>query len=364
MIREKISKIRTIVIKSNTNIEKAITKLNFQEIKFLIVVSSKKLEGTLTDSDLRRKGVFKNKKDTVKQVYNPKPKFVYFNKNTNTNCQKIFEKFNFIDAIPIVNSKKEVIEIAFRRFYQKKENVFLNNKDNSKIDVLILAGGLGARIKEITVKTPKPLISFKNEPYLVKLIKKINQYNFNNIFVSLCYMKNFFQNVLKKNFPEEIKFKKISFILEKTPLGTAGCIKNIKSKKNNNILILNSDVIFNLNLQYLIDDHNYNKSFITIAVKPYSVKIPFGIVDIDKRGVKSLQEKPTKTYFISVGIYVVNQEVKKLIKKNERIDMPNLIMRAKKRGLKINYFLMNEDALDFGTYENLSIAKEKFENFF
>ena len=177
-------------------------------------------------------------------------------------------------------------------------------------------------------------------------------------------MKNFFKDVLKKNFSKEIKKKKISFIIEKTPLGTAGCIKDIKSKKNNNILILNSDVIFNLNLQYLIDDHNYNKNFITIAVKPYSVKIPFGIVNIDHKGVKNLEEKPTKTYFISVGIYVVNQAVQKLIKKNEQIDMPDLIIRAKKRGLKINYFLMNEDALDFGTYENLSIAKEKFENFF
>ena len=62
MIREKISKIKNITINSNTNIEKAITKLNSQEIKFLVVINAKKLEGTLTDSDLRRKGIFKKKK--------------------------------------------------------------------------------------------------------------------------------------------------------------------------------------------------------------------------------------------------------------------------------------------------------------
>ena len=337
MIIEKISKNRSIVIKSNTNIEKVITKLNSQEIKFLLVVHAQKLEGTLTDSDLRRKGVFKKKNDTIKSIYNPKPKYVFLNKNTNSNCKKIFDKFSFIDAIPIINAKREVLQIAFRKYYKKEEeHVFLNRKDNSKVDVLILAGGLGSRLKEITVKTPKPLIQFKNEPYLVKLIKKVKQYNISNTYISLCYMKNFFKDVLKKNFPKEIKKNKISFIIENTPLGTAGCIKKIKSTKNKDILILNSDVIFNLNLQYLLDDHNYNKSFITIAVKPYSIKIPFGIVDIDNKGVRSLQEKPTKTYFISVGIYVVNQAVKKLIKKNERIDMPQLIMRAKKKGLKIN----------------------------
>tara|TARA_Y100001958_G_C21200979_1_gene527640 strand:- start:366 stop:1448 length:1083 start_codon:yes stop_codon:yes gene_type:complete len=357
---KKVFDSKNLLVNSNLQIDKAIEKLNNSQANCLLVTKAGKLEGTLTDSDLRRKGFFKKRNDTIRSIFNPKPKYVFFDNYKNFNCQKIFNNFSYIDVIPIVNKKMEIKELAFR---DPLESNIKKSKNNSKINVLILAGGLGTRLKEITSKIPKPLIPFKREPYLVKLINKIEKYNFNKIYISLFYMKDYFKNILKKNLSNKISKNKIIYILENKPLGTAGSIKKIKSN-DQNMLILNSDVIFNLNLQLLIDDHIYNKSFITIAVKPYIVKIPFGVISIDKKGIKNFKEKPTKTYFISVGIYVVNGKIKKLIKTNESVDMPQLIIRAKKRGFKVNYFLMNEDALDFGTYENLNIAKEKFEDFF
>ena len=97
--------------------------------------------------------------------------------------------------------------------------------------------------------------------------------------------------------------------------------------------------------------HNSNKSDFTISLKDKSFQIPFASVTVKKNKIFNIEEKPKRNYFFNAGIYMLNQKVINLIKKDEKIDMPDLIKRALKRNYRVLPFYMFEKWLDYGTIE-------------
>ena len=96
--------------------------------------------------------------------------------------------------------------------------------------------------------------------------------------------------------------------------------------------------------------HNSNKSDFTVSVKDRSFEIPFATIDIRKNKIKNLEEKPKKHYFFNAGIYMMNQNlIKKLILKNEKIDMTDLIKRSLRKKYKLMPFYHHEKWIDYGT---------------
>ena len=139
-----------------------------------------------------------------------------------------------------------------------------------KIDLVILAGGKGSRIKKFLQNKPKPMMKFNNIYFLQYLINNFSKYPFNKIYI-LTGFKNklIFQNFHNKSF----NFIKIECIKEKYLMGTGGALYNLKQKKINDFVLTNGDTIFNIDLKDFLENINQNKlGHLALVKKNESIK--------------------------------------------------------------------------------------------
>jgi dTDP-glucose pyrophosphorylase len=351
------NKVREFTLEENQNIFSAAKKINKNGKRFLAITNKKgKFLGTLTDADIRRGLVKGIKKETiVRSIFHRNAKFIFFDqKYYNNFFLKFFKKYKSIDALPILNKNYLIEDIVFRdEILQKKK----------KLDCLILAGGFGKRLSPITKSIAKPLIKFNQKPYICSLIEKIKNANVDKIYISVFFKSNQVKTIIKKFFPTDLKSGKVKIIFENKPLGTIGSLKKIKNT-NNSILVLNSDVIFNVNIDNFLHLHDKNKNSITVVTSDYNLEIPFGVIINRGNLMKEIIEKPNYNFLINCGIYIIDSKIKKLIKNNEKVNMDELLKRALKRQKKIGLYPLTEDILDYGSHKNLKIAKKNFNKLF
>ena len=147
-------------------------------------------------------------------------------------------------------------------------------------------------------------------------------------------------------------------------MGTAGCLK-LLTKEIKNLLIINSDIIFNFDLNILLKFHYRMKNFLTVACQQIETKIPFGVIKNNKFQIKKINEKPSFNYLINSGIYLTNSKIKNFLNRGiQSLDMPDLINKLIHKKEKVGLFPLKENIIDFGTQENLEIAKKDFKKYF
>ena len=272
---------------------------------------------------------------------NQNPSFVYQGYEKKA-LNKIKNKIRYL---PVLNKKNKIIKILDLQYLKNLKH------ENS---VIIFAGGVGKRLRPFTKKIPKPMLKIANRPNLEILIEKIYKQGFKNINLSLRYKHNYIINKIKK-------FKDINYNIEQKPLGTAGGLSVMKFNNKLPVIAINADLITNLDLNNLLNYHNSTKSDFTISVKKRIFTVPFATVNIKNNKITTIEEKPSKDYFFNAGIYVLDQKIIKMLKKNQKIDMPDLIHKSIKKGLKINAFYMYEDWVDYGSKETFLNLRKKNE---
>ncbi|MDC3167030.1 sugar phosphate nucleotidyltransferase [Candidatus Pelagibacter sp.] len=342
---KKISKnnrLKNIILKKNNTIFDAVKKLNETNFQVCLVVDKNmKLLGTVTDGDVRRAIIKKiDFKTQVSDIMNKKP--VVVNNNFNMNFAKEMMKKKSVLQLPIINKKKEVIDLII----WKDDKNFLNNK------VIIMAGGLGKRMRPITTKLPKPMIKFKNKPILEHIINKLRSQGFKDITISIRYLGKKIKNYFKTG---ESFGVNIEYLNEKKALGTAGSLSLINSKNLKDVtVIINADTIFDLNLIDIINFHKKKKSLMTMALRQEFLKSSHGIIKSKGFIFDKIEEKPIITTYVNAGIYVLEKKIFKYIKENTYLDMPELFNKLKKKyDKKIFLFPIYEKYKELGTLKDL-----------
>ena len=172
-------------------------------------------------------------------------------------------------------------------------------------------------------------------------------------------MKKKIFNHIKKNRYTNLK---IVFLNEKKPLGTAGPLKFLQNMKEKNYIITNGDVFTGLNFLEVLKKHIHQKNYITVCTKEKIDQIKYGVVKFKNKRVMSINEKPLNKYHINAGIYVVNKNIFRLIKPNQKIDMPELIKKVLNYKKKIGFHIIKEFWIDIGNKNDLSVAKNIYRN--
>ena len=322
--------------------------LSGQQIAF-VIDSQKTLLGVITDGDIRRFLLNGNKLDSkcvgcMKKEY----KFVYVEEITKA---KILLDEKLATHIPVLDSNKKILDI----FYEDNE---VNEKLTNSI--VFMAGGKGKRLRPHTEDCPKPMLKIGGKPILERLLEKSIKSGFNNFYFSVNYLKNqiidYFQGGEKWGV-------KIKYLSENKPCGTAGSLSLIEDKIDKPLIIVNSDILTGLDYKTLLTFHENNQSSATLCSRNHEVSIPFGVFNSDGIIFEGIDEKPTFAFQINAGIYVINPELLNLIRKDEFLDMTELITRSYEIGHKINICPIFENWLDVGRPETLFEASKNWKKY-
>jgi dTDP-glucose pyrophosphorylase/predicted transcriptional regulator len=328
--------LKKIIISQDSKILEAINNLNISGLKIVLVVDkNKKFVGVVNDGDIRR--AFSsgyNINSSIRHVVNKKSFFVKTILDINNFSPRELDEFSHI---PVIKNNK------IYGLYAQNINSNITEKNN-KEHVVIMAGGYGKRLGVLTKKCPKALLKFNNKPLLQHILEYVKKNNFYNIQISLFFLKKMIKNfILKKN-----HFSlKIKFLEERSPMGTIGSIGLIK-KISSNFVVLNCDVISDVNLNELLKFHKKHKSILTIGIKHFQYKNPYGVIISKKNRFISFKEKPDVNFTINTGIYVFNRKIISIIKKFNLRNIEDLITKLNNNNYKILTYPIFENWHDLG----------------
>lgn len=352
-----LAKYKKNICNSNIKIRKALLLLNIIQIKCLIVLDkNKRLVGTLTDGDIRRSLVNGAKfNEGIINYINKKPTSIHKKDYLKNKNLKNFEIPKDISLIPLIDKKKKLIGILKNYMFEQQKKFF----SNLNVNVVIMAGGLGTRLRPFSSIIPKPLIPLDGKPIIEHIMDRFAKNKFKKFVISI----NNNQKIIKAFFNSNKKNYKINFINEKKALGTAGSLSLIK-KITKDFFVINCDNVIDCNYQSILEYHQQNKNDLTVVVAKKKIEIPYGVFEFDKNKKIQIVEKPTNEILINTGMYVFSKKIIRHLKKNIKVNMDEFIKILINKRCKIDLFpVENTEWHDFGQLSTFFENKKNFLKF-
>jgi len=221
--------------------------------------------------------------------------------------------------------------------------------------VVLMAGGLGSRLKPMTDECPKPLLKVGNKPILENILEDFKENGFTRFYISVNYMSD----MVEEYFGDGSRWGvEIKYLYEDKKLGTAGAISLIKEKHSEPIFVMNGDLLTKVNFQQMLDFHIEHKADVTMGIREFDFQVPYGVVKRDDYRFVDIIEKPVQKLFINAGIYILNPELLEMMPGNSFYEMPNLLKYFKDQNKDIIVFPVREYWLDIGHIDDYKQANE------
>ena len=336
---------KKLIIDSNSNISDAIKILNETGLKIVLVTNQNgTLEGTITDGDIRR-GILKGLSvhDSVNEIVYRNSFIVPPEMNRNTVIQLMLA--NKIQQIPIVDENKMILGLHhWDDIHRVQERSNL---------VVIMAGGMGTRLRPATVDMPKPLLQIAGKPILEHIIEKAKADGFNNFVLAVNYLGS----KIEDYFRDGDKFGvKISYLKENKALGTVGALSLFPSIPEEDFIVTNGDVVTEIHYGQFLDFHLINNATATMAIRLHEIQNPFGVVQTKGIEIIGYEEKPVLSSNVNAGVYALKPEALSELTLNESCHMPTLFERLHAKSKSTIVYPLHEDWQDIGTSLDLSKA--------
>lgn len=308
--------LKNVIVKNGDSILTTMRVIDFNALQIALVVNEDgKLLGTVTDGDIR-KAVLTNRSldENITDIMNKKP----ITSRMNERRDRILAKMNKykIHQIPILDKSGYLVGLEIL-----SDIMQVNEQDNW---VCLMAGGLGSRLGALTENCPKPLLNIGSKPILELIMENFIENGYRNFYFSINYRANMIQEYFKDGSDWGVN---ITYILENKRMGTAGALSMLPEKPNQPMIVMNGDILTKFNFNQLMEFHKVQGSKATMCVRDYSIQIPYGVVQIEDQRLTGIVEKPTQSYYISAGIYVLDPIVLDFIPKDDYFDMPDLFQK-------------------------------------
>jgi dTDP-glucose pyrophosphorylase/CBS domain-containing protein len=312
----------------------------------LVIGEGRKLIATITDGDLRRAtlagvDVDKATVDTLlRRRKGPAKGPLTAPVGTREGELMQMMKRSRLRHIPIVDARGRVQELALLRE--------LALEDPLPVTAVVMAGGLGTRLRPLTDKLPKPMLPVGDRPVMEHVLEQLQKVGISRVSITTHYKPE----AIVEHFGDGRRFGvEIDYVNEQEPLGTAGALGLMKPPEGP-VLVINGDVLTQVNFRSMLSYHSDNHADMTVGVRRFELNVPYGVVDMDGSLVTKLDEKPTYRFFINAGVYLIEPSVFPLIKQQERLDATDLIDRLMSAGKKVVGFPIHEYWLDIGRPED------------
>jgi len=223
---------------------------------------------------------------------------------------------------------------------------------------VILAGGLGTRLKPFTEVIPKPLLPIGEKSVLEIQIEHLKKYGFDEIYLATNYKSKYIENF----FGDGSNFGvKLSISKEDKPLGTVGPITLVKNKLTEPFLVMNGDILTLLNFKKMYDFAVEKDTLLTVGIKEMLTPFQFGNIYSNGDYVTRIEEKPTIKTNILAGIYIFNPKVFDVIPENIYYGMDTLIEDMLEKNLPISKYDITEYWLDIGRIDDFEEAQKIYD---
>lgn len=340
---------KKVLLSPETPILEALKVIDKGSLQIAIVIDADNhLKGTVTDGDVRRgilRGISLDK--PVREVMNPTPTVAQLNEGRENILTLMRSKE--LRHIPVVDESGVIVTVEFL-----EELIQIRKRDNW---VVLMAGGVGSRLRPLTDACPKPLLKVGSKPILETIIENFAEYGFHRFFLSVNYKAE----MLKEYFGNGSQWGiEISYLHEKRAMGTAGPLGLLPERPAHPFLVMNGDLLTKVNFQQLLDYHKEHTASATMCVREYTFQVPYGVAKLDNHRLLDIEEKPVHRSFVSAGIYVLEPHILDLVPVGDYYDMPDLFKQMIARKLEVTTFPIREYWLDIGRMDDLERAKGEY----
>jgi dTDP-glucose pyrophosphorylase len=347
-----ITDIQAHMIHQDQKILDALIKLN--ELKadaiLFVVDGQNKLLGSLTDGDLRRGFIRGFTFDTpILDYIQPHPLLIYEDELHLADIDALRAKFLLI--VPVVDR-----DLRIKRIINLRTSYSM-----IPADVFIMAGGRGERLMPLTKDTPKPMLPVGDKPMMEHTVNHLKKYGIRNIYMCVNYLKDVIQDHFGDGSDRRLS---IRYVCEDRPLGTLGAVKLAGETEHDYILLMNSDILTNIDLNGFFKTFIKSGADMAVATSSYHVDVPYGVLEVDGNNlVNSLKEKPRYTYYSNAGIYLIKKELLSLVPDNEFYNVTDLMDKLISANKKLVSYPILGYWLDIGKHDDYRKAQEDIKYF-
>lgn len=314
----------------------------------LVLDDSDRLLGTLTDGDIRRALLAGASLEAPVRSH------------ANQDCFTVPEETGRADVLELMQAR-QIAQVPVLDRDRRVVGLHLLYELITAIErpnwAVVMAGGKGTRLGELTDTVPKPMLPVAGRPILERIILHLVGSGIRRIYLSVNYLAD----VIEAHFRDGHRFGcQIEYLREEEPLGTGGSLALLPGGRDRPVdplLVMNGDLVTQANVGRIIDYHERGDHALTMAVRKYYHQIPYGCVNVDGDVLVGFAEKPTTIQLINAGIYVVDPDCLDLLPAAEPTSMPDLIGRIQASGRTVRVFEIDDDWIDVGRRDQLDQAR-------
>ncbi len=339
---------KKLSVRPEATIRQVLETIDTGNMQIALVVDDNLLLGTITDGDIRR-GFLKGKglEDSINGLYNPNPVKGYLSQPKEDLVQLALARG--VKQLPMVDDSGQLVGIEIVDDYLR-----ISEKPNK---IILMAGGLGTRLRPLTVDTPKPMLTVGAKPILETIIESFCRYGFRNFYLSVNYKAEKIRDYFGDGSKQGVK---IDYLNEKTRLGTAGALGLLPKDIDAPIIVMNGDLLTNINFEHLLNYHLLTGADATMCVREYEFQVPYGVVHTEGATIQGITEKPTHQFYVNAGIYVLNPATLNIIPPGEFFDMPQLFEKLIQNKQKTCSFPIREYWMDIGQPNDFEQANSDY----
>jgi len=226
------------------------------------------------------------------------------------------------------------------------------------LQAVILAGGLGTRLRPYTFFAPKPMLPLGDKPLMEHLVLQLSKTGITDIIVTVSYLRKTIEDYFGEG--DELGVK-IRYVRTVSPRGTAGQLKTVESLVKDTFVVLYGDSLVEADIGKMIEFHRKNKALATLMLMPFRESMKYGFIETNSEDrVTNWREKPIVEGWINVGCYVMEPSFLKYIPSDVMYSMNDAFNAAVKKGEPVFGFKAEGDFIDIGDKKSYLSANTKF----
>lgn len=344
---------RKALVRPETNLRETLRIIDATGTGIALVVDADgRLAGTVSDGDVRRALIAGAHLDAAAStVANPSPR-VARQDQSRTSMMDIIRELG-LHQLPIIDEGGRVAGlVTLDELLRAPERPH---------EVVIMAGGMGERLSELTRDTPKPMLRVGSRPILETILLNYAAQGFRRFWLSVNYKAEQIEDHFRDGSHMGLD---IRYLRESTRLGTGGALSLLPERPEGPVLVSNADVLSKEDYGAVLDGHLASDAQATVLVRDYEIQVPFGVVTTGAGGVTGLEEKPTQRFLINAGVYVISPEGLDLVPRDTFFDLPTLLQQMVEQGMTVRTHRAEAYWVDIGRMSDFERANAEFKAVF